>query len=156
MTTVLPCKTKSLIAEIISALFILLFVYAAVSKLIDHQGFLHAIQDSPLLEPFTGVISWLVPLAEITISILLFTPKFRSIGLLCSMLLMGLFTLYISYMLLFIPHLPCSCGGALSGLTWTQHLAFNITFTILGLLGWIILKSNKDVIAINRTSRIPV
>lgn len=145
-------KTKSLIVEIIAALFILLFVYAATSKLMDHQSFLHAIQNSPLLKPVAAVISWFIPFTEITISMSLFSSKFRNAGLLYSMLLMSVFTLYLIYMLLFIPHLPCSCGGVLSGLTWGQHLAFNAVFTLLGLFGWIISKTNKNFIAINRLS----
>jgi len=45
--------------------------------------------------------------------------------------LMTVFTLYIAYMLLFTPKLPCSCGGVLQQMTWKQHLLFNIGFTLL-------------------------
>lgn len=149
-------KTKILILEIIAASFILLFVYAAASKLIDHAGFLHSLQNSPLLQSFAKSLSWLVPFTEIAISILLFSPKLKKAGLLFSVFLMTAFTFYIAYMLLFIPHLPCSCGGALKNMTWTQHLIFNIVITMLGIIGWRISKSNEDVIAINRASRTPV
>lgn len=149
-------KTKILIVEIIAALFIFLFVYAAVSKLIDHAGFLYSLQNSPLLQPFASILSWLVPCTEIAISILLFNPKRKEAGLLLSTLLMTAFTFYIAYMLLFIPHLPCSCGGILNSMTWNQHLVFNIVITMLGIIGWRVSKLNKDVIAINRASRTPV
>lgn len=145
-------KTRNFIVEIIAALFILLFVYAAVSKLIDHTGFLHSLQNSPLLQPFASILSWLVPFTEIAISILLFSPKLKKAGLLFSVCLMTAFTFYIVYMLLFIPHLPCSCGGVLKNMTWKQHLIFNASFTLLAFIGWRISKLNKDVIAINRTS----
>lgn len=149
-------KTRSFIVESIAAIFILLFVYAAVSKLIDHKSFLYSLQNSPLLQPLASILSWLVPCTEIAISILLFNPKRKEAGLLLSTLLMTAFTFYIAYMLLFIPHLPCSCGGILNSMTWNQHLVFNIVITMLGIIGWRVSKLNKDVIAINRTSRTPV
>lgn len=149
-------KTRSFIVEIIAALFILLFVYAAVSKLIDHKDFLYSLQNSPLLQPLASIFSWLVPCTEIAISILLFSPKRKEAGLLFSTFLMTAFTFYIAYMLLFIPHLPCSCGGVLKNMTWKQHLVFNSCFMLLAFIGWRISKSNKDFIAINRISRTPV
>ncbi|HZH70563.1 MAG TPA: MauE/DoxX family redox-associated membrane protein [Flavobacteriaceae bacterium] len=37
--------------------------------------------------------------------------------------------------------MPCSCGGVLEQLGWTEHLAFNIGFMGLGVVG--ILIENK-------------
>ena len=156
MTIALPDKTKTWMVELIAALLILLFVYAAFSKLINHQGFVHALQNSPLLQSFSKTLSWLVPGIEILVSVLLLSPSLKKTGLLWSALLLSGFTGYIAYMLLFIPNLPCSCGGILNNMTWKQHLVFNSCCTLLAFLGWRISKSTKNVIAINRTSRTPV
>jgi hypothetical protein len=98
----------------------------------------------------------MIPSVEIGISLLLVIPNLRKPGLLFSASLMSLFTLYIAYMLLFTPELPCSCGGILNSLGWKEHLIFNLCFTTLAFMGWRFSKMNKDFIAINRISRTPV
>lgn len=149
-------RLKLIITEIISATFIFLFIYTATSKLIDRGSFAYVLNRSPLLEKFSNFISWTVPSVEIVIAGLLIIPKFRRLGLLLSSSLMILFTLYITYMLTVTSELPCSCGGVLNKLNWHEHLAFNICFTGLALMGWRFSKLNKDFIAINRISRTPV
>lgn len=149
-------SSKIVITEIFSVLLIFLFVYAATSKLIAHNTFLYTLKKSMLLAPYSGIISWMIPFAELTISILLFIPRFRKLGLLYSGILLCIFTIYIAYMLLLSPHLPCSCGGILKEMTWRQHLVFNVCFTALAFFAWFLLTKNKDFIAINRRSRTPV
>lgn len=149
-------RTIAIFIEIISALLILLFVYTGTSKLLDHDAFQHTLAKAPLIEKFSGVLSWALPIGEIGISLLLFIPRLRQTGLLLSFLLMTVFTFYISYMLLFSPDRPCSCGGVLKNLGWEEHLLFNIYFTLLAFAGWQLQKRMKRFIAINRESRIPV
>lgn len=135
---------RSTVLEVISALFILLFVYTAVSKLSDYQGFVSTLSRSPLIGNKAGTIGWALPAVELLISALLFTPKFRRVGLYSSLALMVFFTGYLSYMIYFAGgDLPCSCGGVLNKMSWKQHLVFNICFTILGLLGAILSGKNK-------------
>lgn len=117
--------------EIIAAVFILLFVYTATSKLLAHQTFIINLEKSPLVGSASSFLSWAVPTIEIVISILLFVPRFRKTGLLFSFSLMTLFTAYIGYMLITSSHLPCSCGGVISKLSWQQHLWLNIFLTLL-------------------------
>ena len=117
--------------EIISAVFILLFVYTATSKLLSHHAFVINLEKSPLIGLASGLLSWAVPIIEIVISVLLFVPRFRKTGLVSSFGLMTVFTVYIAYMLTTSSHLPCSCGGVISKLTWQQHLWLNVFLTLL-------------------------
>ena len=149
-------RLKLIFSEIISATFIFLYVYTAVSKIISHDSFESVLSRSPLLSKFSSFVSWMIPSVEIGISLLLVIPNLRKPGLLFSASLMSLFTLYIAYMLLFTPELPCSCGGVLNSLGWKEHLVFNIFLTALAFIGWTFSKTNKDFIAINRISRTPV
>lgn len=142
--------------ELISSLFILLFVYTALNKLIEHTKFELVLKKSPLLEGYAVEVSWLLPIAEIIVSFLLLFPAMRKYGLYGAAVLMVLFTLYIVYMLLFTPNLPCSCGGVLEGLNWTQHLLFNIFFLLLSILALMMYKKHELFIAINRHRRTPV
>lgn len=148
--------TERFLIELIASFFILLFLYAGISKLKEHTGFQIVLSKSPLLATSSIVLSWLLPVVEIMISFLLFFPITKKYGLIMSMMLMTVFTIYISYMLLFTPNLPCSCGGILKQLNWSQHLLFNIFFLLLSMLAVWLSNKNKLFIAINRKSRTPV
>ena len=121
----------SKVIEIITAIFILLFVYMATSKLLSHQKFVISLNKSPLLSFASGLLSWTIPAIELLISILLFLPYYRKLGLLASFAIMILFTVYIAYTLIASSHLPCSCGGMISTLNWQQHLWLNVFLTLL-------------------------
>jgi hypothetical protein len=127
-------STLARTTEIIAALFILLFVYTATSKLLSHDAFVVTLKKSPLIGFASLFLSWTVPLLEIFISVLLLIPKFRRKGLMASFFLMALFTIYILYMLLSSSHLPCSCGGVISKLSWKEHLWLNVLLTVLAAL----------------------
>jgi uncharacterized membrane protein YphA (DoxX/SURF4 family) len=129
--------------EIISALLIFLFVYAAISKLLDYQKFRVQLGQSPLLTAFAGSVVWIIPTIEIVISMMLATQRFRLPGLYASFTLMLLFTGYIIAITRFSTYIPCSCGGILENLGWNEHLIFNIFFIGFALTG-IILYSNSN------------
>lgn len=133
-----PC-----LIECISALLILLFVYTAASKLLAHNSFVFTLSQSPLLQRYSIPLSWIIPLTEILISCFLFIPRLRKTGLLFSVILMTAFTIYISFMIAFTPTLPCSCGGVIKSLTWKEHLLLNISFVVMALFGWLMIKKNK-------------
>lgn len=118
-------------AVVVSYLFVLLFLYAAVSKLLDFETFEVQLAQSPLLSAYAGVIAWAVPGLEILIAVLLTLPKYRIQALYAAFTLMVMFTAYIYIILNFSDFIPCSCGGVLEKLSWTQHLIFNIVFIIL-------------------------
>jgi uncharacterized membrane protein YphA (DoxX/SURF4 family) len=126
---------RKITIEIISSLFIVLFLYAALSKLFDYEKFSIQIGQSPLLTGFGNTIPWLVILLEITVCIFLIWRKFRLAGFLGAFSLMVMFTAYVVAILNFSSFIPCSCGGVLEKLGWHEHLLFNSFFTLLSLLG---------------------
>jgi uncharacterized membrane protein YphA (DoxX/SURF4 family) len=121
--------------DIVIFLFILLFVYAATSKVIEFDLFKAQIGKSPLIMNYSDSIAWAVPAVEIVISLVLLIPRLQLIGLFASFSLMFMFTAYIFFILNFSPYVPCSCGGILSNMGWTEHLIFNIGFTLLAVVG---------------------
>ena len=134
---------KSTIVELISALLIFLFTYAAISKMLDFARFKYQLSQSPFITSISWLVAWAIPLAEIAISILLIIKSTRIAGLYFSLFLMLLFTGYIFIMLNYSSYLPCSCGGVLSNMSWKQHFVFNLGFTGLSLLG-IMIPYNKQ------------
>jgi hypothetical protein len=142
----LNAKIKSIIIESICLLYVLLFVYAALSKLIDFENFRVQLGQSPLLSAFAGWVSSLVLLSEFLISILLFVPKIRIIALYLAVGLMTMFTTYIIIILNYSSFIPCSCGGILEKLGWREHLIFNCVFILIGIIALLLLNTFKKVI----------
>jgi uncharacterized membrane protein YphA (DoxX/SURF4 family) len=134
---------KNVIIEIISFLFVLLFLYAAINKILDYQKFTVQVGQSPLLTGFGGTIPWLVITVEVLISLLLVMPRSRLFGFFAAFSLMTMFTAYIFIILNFSSSIPCSCGGILEKLGWTEHLIFNSVFILLALAG-IILQAKES------------
>ncbi len=138
-------RSEIILAEVITALFVILFVYAAASKLLDYQNFKAQLGRSPLLARFWNWV-WLVPVIELIISGMLPVPKMRLPALYASFSLMTMFTAYIFAITHFSEYVPCSCGGVLQKMSWTQHLWFNISFIILAVIG-ITIESRKNFIS---------
>jgi len=120
------------IVKVISLLFIFIFVYTATSKLINLSKFQTALITSPLLRMYALPLSYAVPILELVISFMLFTQRLQKASLWAATILMAMFTVYILYMVLYIPHLPCSCGGITGKMSWRQHLVFNTVLILLG------------------------
>ena len=124
-------KVFHIIKIICIYLFIILFVYAAVSKLIDFANFKVQVAQSPLLSAFAGTIAYAVVVGELIIAVLLCFPKTRTSGLYLFFGFMTAFTVYIYLILNYSPFVPCSCGGVLEKMGWTEHLWFNVITTII-------------------------
>ena len=131
---------KNVLISISTALLIILFTYAAFSKLLDYHTFFRSLSGSPITKPIAPLLFIFLPLSEIVISALLIFEKSRIVGLFASLVLLLTFTLYITYILTLAEHVPCSCGGVISGMTWKNHLLFNAFFIIINLLAIILSK----------------
>lgn len=133
---------KNTIVEIIASLLVFLFMYAALSKLLDFDKFKYQLGQSPFITGISRPAAWAIPFGELLVSLSLIIKRTRTIGLYLSFFLMLLFTGYIFLMLHYSPYLPCSCGGILSSMSWQQHFIFNLVFTAVSLLG-IVVHSNR-------------
>lgn len=135
---------RNTIVEIISSLLILLFLYTAVSKLIDFTRFTGEMNNQPLPNWMTPFLTWMIPVLEILAAGLLMVAKTRVKGLYLSLALMSLFTIYTGLVLFhFFDRVPCSCGGIVKELSWSEHLVLNLFFTGLSLVGIHLCRKNK-------------
>ncbi|WP_312297843.1 MauE/DoxX family redox-associated membrane protein [Chryseobacterium sp.] len=132
-------NVQTIFIKTVSCFFILLFVYASVSKLLDFENFQIQIAQSPLLSAYAGGISYAVIIVELIIVLLLTFPSRRLIGLYLSTALMSAFTIYIFLILNYSDFVPCSCGGILEKMGWTEHLIFNILCVVIGGLSVLII-----------------
>ena len=129
---------RTRITTFISIFFILLFCYAAISKIMDFEKFQIQMTESPLLSAFDGFLPYVLIISEFIIAGLLCYRITQNAGLLASFILMLFFTGYIAHMLLTSENLPCSCGGILEKMSWTQHLYFNIGCAVLAAIAFVL------------------
>lgn len=136
-------KLNSLV-EIIALLFVILFLYTGLSKLLDYSIFKEQIGATPLLESVAPYLAWSLPLAELVVAVLLFWPPWRTAGLFAALGLMILFTGYIIYIMSEPGTLPCSCGGIIEVLSWKGHIVFNC-LSILLVMAAILMSRQRNL-----------
>ncbi|RBL91113.1 MauE/DoxX family redox-associated membrane protein [Chitinophaga flava] len=137
---------KQQLTDIAVFAYILMFSYAAASKLFDLHMFQMQLKLQPFSESLRPFIMWGIPIVELLIVTVLLIPRHRIIGLKLATGLMIIFTGYISIAKMGVfRYIPCSCGGVISKFTWTQHLWFNLFFLVLGVWALLIHFRKKDL-----------
>ncbi len=145
-------QTRNNIISIICYLYVVLFTYAATSKLLDLENFRLQLGRFPFISTYAIWIAWGVPFLEIVIAGLFLFPKYILTALYASLSLLTIFTTYIILVLNFSDSIPCSCGGVISKLGWNEHLIFNIAFIALALLGILMSGYQKEYSARKNTA----
>ena len=136
------CSIKIFFIEFVCIAHVILFVYAAVSKIIEFESFEVQLGKSPLLSAFAFWIARFVPATELLIAALLLLPRLKKTGLYMALNLMVMFSVYIFIILHYSSFIPCSCGGVLEKMSWNTHLVFNIIFILLALIAILVLEQN--------------
>jgi putative oxidoreductase len=125
---------KPFIRTAAPALLILLFTYAAVSKIAVLKEFRHEMHNQNFPPEVADALVLIIPAAELVAIGLLLGGKWQRAGLFLSAIMMSLFTGYIGLVLAgFWPRVPCSCGGVLKNMSWRAHLFFNLFFLSIAL-----------------------
>jgi putative oxidoreductase len=155
---------KNLVLETILALIIFLFLYSSLNKLMDMRTFARDMGHQPFPKWSKPYLIWIVPLSELTISLLLLADTLpslirkqpgehtrkilrrgRIIALWGTSILMCIFTIYTTAAVLqLFEDIPCSCGGVIRNLSWPQHLALNLFYMAISLYGLSICKKLRD------------
>lgn len=135
---------KNRVVQVVVYLYVLLFIYAASSKLLAYTKSLEQMEKSPIITNYAGILVWLVPSIEIVLAVLLFIPRSMKFALYGSISLMLAFTIYIYSILNYSEQIPCSCGGVLSSLGWKEHFVFNLSFILLGIIALFFTHKNTQ------------
>ena len=132
--------------EIICTFLIVLFLYTASSKLLHLQTTYREINSQPFPNWLTPYIVWGTSLIELLVVGLLMFDRTKKAGLWSSLILMTLFTAYVGAILLHIfSRVPCSCGGVIKQLGWTNHLYFNLFFLLMSFVGLALLRKIRSI-----------
>jgi putative oxidoreductase len=130
--------------EIIPGMLILMWSYAAASKLLDFETSRSQMLNQVFPHFIGNILVWAVPLAELITAGLLLFIKTRTAGFYVSLILLLQFTIYISLLMLNVfGRIPCSCGGILEKMSWGQHLVFNLVFILLTLIALVFTSKER-------------
>lgn len=130
---------------IIASVLILLFCYAAISKLLNVEDFARELANQEVPIWSRSILVWSIPGGELLVSVLLSISRTRLLGLYGSCLLMTIFTVYVGLVVYgFFDRVPCSCGGVISGMDFQMHLLFNAFFLTLSVIGIFMFHRNTN------------
>lgn len=142
---------KTTISSILACILITLFMYTAIHKLADYSTYSTQVKYSTILGGMHSFITPFVPTLEFIITILLVPVRWRQKGFYLSVLLLGLFTIYLTA-LYFTEDIPCSCGGIFNSISKPTHILLNILFIAASIAGYRLEKSIKIEIEKTRFS----
>lgn len=125
---------RTIFIHIVLFLLVLVFSYTAISKLSATDEFTAQLHYFPIFRALPPGIAVVIPIADAIVALLLIFPLTRNAGLWSSLVLLGLFTIYLIVIVITMPELPCTCGGVISQLNWVEHIVFNIGLSGLCLL----------------------
>lgn len=132
-------KKQTYILIAITVILLTLWVPTSLNKILYFESFKHNVHNQPFNKNIAKVIVYSIPLLEIITAVFIVIPKYRLRGFILSTILMSIFTIYIAAALLNVwDKLPCGCGLIITGMTWQEHLWFNLIFLILSVTAWYI------------------
>lgn len=132
-------KKQTYILIAITVILLTLWVPTSLNKILNFESFKHNVYNQPFNKNIAKVIVYSIPLLEILTAVFIVIPKYRPRGFILSTILMSIFTIYIAAALLNVwDKLPCGCGLIITGMTWQEHLWFNLIFLILSVTAWYI------------------
>lgn len=133
----------SVLIYTIIALFIALWLYAAVPKLRNIQYFKEVLKSQAIPKWTVPWLTWMLPIVELGTVVLLIVPETRLMGMYVSLLMMVVFTVYVSGIIYQVYNIyPCPCGGVFSRMGWKKHFRVNLLLTLIAGVGVVLLEMN--------------
>lgn len=136
----------STVIVFIAVLLILFWTYAAGIQLSDFNRFKREMNNQVFSNRTSRILTFIIPSLEIIAAILLVNPLTRLMGMKLSLLLMLIFSTYITLALLNVySRMPCNCAGLLgSNSTWEANLILNLIVTAVAAAGLILNLKFKE------------
>ena len=118
-----------------STALILLWTYTGSDKLIRWEDSRNAFHNQTFPSELAEVLTYVIPITELLIALLLLFSVTRWWGYLSSILLLTVFTTYVGLIWVgAFPRVPCNCAGILNSLGWAEHFFLNLGF--IGMAVW--------------------
>jgi len=127
---------KKNILTFLTIVLLALWIPVVLDKIAHFATFKHAVLRQPFPDTLAYIVSYALPVLEATVVFLLVWRRYRRWGFVMSTLLMAVFTGYIGLALWGAwGKIPCGCGSIISGMSWMQHLWFNLFFLLVSIAG---------------------
>lgn len=123
--------------------FVLLFTYAAVSKILDFENFQVQLGQSPLLNEHPEVMAYCIIIALLITVLLLCFGKAKKAGLYSTLIFASLSMLYIGIVLINKYNLPCTCIAFFEKLSWKSNLWFCAGIDLVAFISLCITKNSE-------------
>lgn len=123
-------RTITFAARLIPYAFVLLFTYAAVSKLMDFENFRVQLAQSPLLGTYPDVMAYTIITVLLLTVLLLCFRESKTAGLYTTLIFASLSMLYIGMMLINKDNLPCTCIAFFEKLSWKSNFWFSTGLSV--------------------------
>lgn len=118
-----------------ASFLIFLWIYTGLDKLIDFDQSRKAFHNQTLSGELAEILTYMVPVVELLLALLLLFSVTRWWGYLGSILVLTVFATYVGLIWVgAFPRVPCNCAGILESLGWAEHFVLN-----LGLIGVAVL-----------------
>lgn len=130
-------RIKNIVSELIIFILILVWAYTFASKIFDFDTFNRQIKGAYLLSAGGSVLPYFLQVVHLGIVILLLNKNWRRLGLLTSLSVIILYTVYLIYILKFAPSIPCSCIAVFKRMNWHDQLYFNFIALAINIIGLI-------------------
>lgn len=121
---------RKLIVEVIAAILLVFFVHTLISSYIQLQSLKNLLA---FYTKYTTEVAWMMILSELVISVLLFTPRIRHLGL----IFVTLYSVFGFYIVITHFHYPHDFGGVLNRISTSQQLVLFCLLFVLALFGLI-------------------
>lgn len=119
-------------------ILILLLFFTGLGKVFNHATFVSQLHKQPLPYWTMPILSYLLPMLELSTVILMCIPRLRIWGLGLAILLMTAYSIYayLAYIEIY-GYVPCACGKVFEKMSWKQHFLFNLMVTLLAAPAWL-------------------
>lgn len=135
---------KFVIKDVFQWILFLFWVLIASSKLVNFQDFRLEMLNQVFPREWVWFLLVFIPLTSLVAAWLVFRDQTLKAGFILSTILMVLYTGYVGLVLMrFFDRVPCSCGGVIKDLSWEEHFYFNLIFTAVAVIGWILTLNER-------------
>jgi uncharacterized membrane protein YphA (DoxX/SURF4 family) len=123
------------IDTVLSTALIAIFGYSGFDKLIRFESSRKAFHNQTFPSELAEVLTYITPVAELLLALLLLISVSRWWGYLGSILLLSVFTTYVGLIWVgAFPRVPCNCAGLIDSMGWAAHFWMNLG--LIGLAAW--------------------
>lgn len=139
-----PKPNRELLLKIVTAVLVLLWIYTGLDKLLRWKESRNAFHNQTFPPELAEILTFTVPILELSIVALLMFTISKWWGYLSSILLLTVFTTYVGLIWVgAFPRVPCNCAGILESLGWTEHFILNSIFIAISLTGLYLTPSHQ-------------